>query len=619
MRKIRTVVKHETPGNPSEYHSRASVRDPIHRRIPSQAGLMRFRFSAHWRHLPIWVVAAIPLLVFMLFVMREVMLPGLHFDEVNPDYLVVKMLDWTKVGTTPSWQYRDNIFSPDYRWPVMATVYAGVPSVYLSIPFHAFLGFNVFTLRFFHACYGLAILAVSFAIVYRVTQSRLAALVGALILAIDAGFLLTFRTQFELPLFPLSFLLVTVFLLLPQRGDQTSGARFAGEWRVWKSRYFGAGLSYGFACYSYFHIGFFLPALLLYFYIYRAELRLHHWVAFFLGAAIGSSPWFFGMASSGWFYYQDGQSFFSHLAQVDSTFVFGQTVGWSERIFRPLSLLADAVSNFTQPRMVTHAADASALTEFKLALTLFSFLAACFGLWAWGNPGERRAVWLLIFLVVSFLCISLMFGPRMSVHHLNLNLPLIYIFIGISLAPWLRRLAVSNRPEMRSESVELGETPLPGVIFSAALVAVFLAVSLFQQSSLFRELRRTGGSGYFSEMRVLLAYDLLSNYKNTVSFFPDWGFFTQVVYLSRGEVQIDRGLMPEAVPLKQALCSGKDALIIVEGGDRRSVADAAAARADVAVTRWKSYFQRDGKINFELAVIAAGQPTLNCGSASGGK
>jgi hypothetical protein len=576
---------------------------------------MRSRVSSGWRHTPLWVVAAIPMLVFLLFAMRELMLPGVQFDEVNPDYLVVKMLDASKVGTTPSWQLRDNILSHDFRWPVIATYYAGVVSVYLSIPFHAVLGFNVFTLRFYHACFGLAILALSFAVIYRITRCRLAALTGTLLLALDAGFLLTFRTQFELQMLQLPFLLLTVLLLLDRPGDPTSRPPSPRQ-PPSPSRYLCAGLSFGVGCYGYFIIGFFLPALLLHLYLDRARLGRPHWLAFFVGAAIGALPWFFAMASMWRFAHHAGQNFFADLVQVADIFLPGQTAGWSERLRRPLSLLADAIANLSQPRMVTEAAEASVLTDLKLNLTLLSGLAACVGAWAWGTSAERRGAWLLIGLVASFLGVASIFGARVAVHHLNVNIPLVYMLLAVSLAPWMRALgALSHRMVGRAPSGPgaILKTPLTAVALPVALLATFFAISLAQQASLFRELRRTGGAGDFSEMRVFLAYDLLSNYKTAVSFFPDWGFFAQVVYLSRGEVQIDPSLMPEPAALKRVLCSGKDALIVVKGGDRRSVADAAAAGADAVITRWKTYFQRDGRVNFELAVIAAPQPGLTCG------
>jgi hypothetical protein len=213
---------------------------------------------------------------------------------------------------------------------------------------------------------------------------------------------------------------------------------------------------------------------------------------------------------------------------------------------------------------------------------------------------------------------SVFFGHRIQLQHLNANVPLIYALIGISLAPWCRVLdgagyqasAVIPHHESGS-SVGLHTVSLVPLI---GLLALFMVISHGQQSSLFRELRRTGGYGNFNEMRTFLAYDLRSNFRNSVVFFPDWGFFTQVLYLTRGQVAIDPGLRPTPESLKRVLCGGKDALIVVDGEGRHAVADDAAAKAGVSVTRWKDYRQRDGKINFEMAIISAKQQSAStCG------
>ncbi len=576
--------------------------------------ITRARTQDFWQRLPLAVLAGIPLLVFMLLAMRELMLPGIQLDEVNPDYLVVKMLDSTKVGTTPSWQLRDNILSPDYRWPVLAQYYVGVLPVYLSIPFYAALGFNVASLRILHALYGIVILALAFAVVYRITKSRPAALTGTLLLAMDAGFLLTFRTQFQLVLIPLSFVLGTILLILPRQAG-AAGPRLPDEKASRPARFFWTGVSFGLGCYGYFVFGFFLPALLVCLLIKRPALGIPHWTAFVIGVAVGYSPWIFGMASMWRYHWMENRSFLATLADVANFVGPGESVGWAEKVSRTLGLLAEAVSNTSQPQMVTGTPGATVLGDVKLFVTAVASLAACLGTWAWGTHSERRGALMVVLFVVSFVLVAPFFGPRITVHHLNVVVPLVYLLISVSLATWMRRVGVAWSRMSKAEPEGRDRNPA-AVTLAGALVALFMTISVCQQASLFRELRRTGGAGAFSEMRVLLAYDLLANYRDAVAFFPDWGFFAQVVYLSRGDAKVDPYQIPEPARLRQVLCSGHNALIIVDGGKRRSVADEAAAKAGLSVTTWRTFYQRDGTVNFEMALISSRQALPTCGVRS---
>ena len=145
------------------------------------------------------------LLVFSIGVLRNIHLPGLFFDAVNPDYLAAKILAGnTYISHFPPW---DN-------FPILGNYYHGQMHTYFGLVFFKIFGFSVFSLRIAQAIFGFGILLISNSILSKITGSRVLSLAIISLLALDPAFIFAFRTQNYITLSPLLFLLISLYLLL---------------------------------------------------------------------------------------------------------------------------------------------------------------------------------------------------------------------------------------------------------------------------------------------------------------------------------------------------------------------------------------------------------------------
>lgn len=549
------------------------------------------------------LVLMVCLAVFFVLAINEISLPGMYMDEVNPDYLIVKMLDSSKVGTTPSWQPPDNIINRNQRWPVVISYYMGTLSPYLGMPFHALFGFNLKGLRLYHSLYGAIIICLIFACIYTATESVFSSFLGSILLALDVGFSLSFRTQYQLILIPLPFLLIVFLFMIRHFSLSYSDHEPAGHAKSTFAGlvpFFGAGVCYGLSCWGYFIFWFYLPGLLLVAYIAysSAQIRWQQLLAFSGGVVLGYGPWFFAVYSI-WLTKPTTADFIASFQNnVQSVVITNNT--FADRLLRIMVMVKSVISNSDQPLMVTGTSDAKSLTGLKTGLVSTVFVAACVSLCQAGSPRERRAGAVVFLGMLSFLTVGPFAGQRLSLHHLNANLPLLYLFVGISVASGFRLMR------------RLGYPGGAHVTTMISIILIFSFISVQQQASLFRELRKSGGNGNFSEWRTRLPYVLLANYRDAEIFFPEWGFFMQAVYLTAGELHLAPKLDPEPKALKEVLCAGQDAVIVVEGNNHRYFAEQPARSIGVSAITWRTFYQRDGKENFEMAVISHDQRSMDC-------
>jgi len=517
-----------------------------------------------FRKPPTYILAGLPVGVFFFLVLRHIELPGLYYDEINPEASVVALLRHLQVGG-------------DYDWPLISTYYIGMLSVYLGAPLHAFWGLSVTTVRLHHALYGAAILLLGFAYVYRANHNWWVAILGMSALAVDAGFILSFRTQYYINLVPM-FLLLATLLLLNAYLDKARDRRTDLLILV------AAGVCYGLSCWGHFIYWFYAPALLALAFMFRSRLRMVQLFAFGIGGVIGYSPWLFAMFRI-WNNSPTTAAFIATFKGNVTTLVVTES-SLLHRFISILERVRDTLSNANQPVAITGNLNVAVATSLKFWFLTSACALGCICLAFWATVRERQRAYFLLACFLSFAIVGSLAGDRLSDHHVNINMPLIYVFIALSFGIWSR-------------------TPIPRQV-GAAVPAIFLigliAISLVQQAALFRELDRTGGTGAVSEMRTFIPYDLLSNYRQSVVFFPDWGFNLQATYLTNDRIALGSHPEPRPEALREALCSGKDAVIVLEV-EHRSAAESAAQAIGTTVTRWRTYYQRDGKPNAELAII----------------
>ena len=200
--------------------------------------------AVSWR--PFLAVA----LAYAVVALQQLTLPGVYMDAVNPDYMVVRLLNRHAQPIT-AWLLPGNYLFE--KAPVLISFYHGSQQFWLGLPFFWLFGTSVTGLRLTHALFALGLLAALYALLARGGLKPWQAALACAALAIDPGFSYAFRTQSYITLAPAAWLFLSLYSLL--RAAQSSP-----HWRRWL---FASGVFYGWAVTGYFVYAFFLPALLL--------------------------------------------------------------------------------------------------------------------------------------------------------------------------------------------------------------------------------------------------------------------------------------------------------------------------------------------------------------------
>ena len=163
---------------------------------------------------------------------REIGLPGVFLDAVNPDYLVVRVLTWHREPMA-AWVLPGNHLL-GARFPVLTSLYHGTQHFWLGLPLFWLLGTTVESLRIVHALFGLGVLAALYALLASAGVRPWLATLATGALAIDPVFLFAFRTQSYITMSPVAWLLLSLVFLLRAERDSPSrramlGAIFDGS------------------------------------------------------------------------------------------------------------------------------------------------------------------------------------------------------------------------------------------------------------------------------------------------------------------------------------------------------------------------------------------------------
>ena len=110
-------------------------------------------------------------------------LPGVYMDEVNPDYLAVKILN-PHHAPIVAWVLQGNYLLGD-RVPIMVQLYHGSQTFWLGLPLFWLFGTTVERLRLAHAVLAAAILAALYAVLLRARLRPWQAAATCIALAID--------------------------------------------------------------------------------------------------------------------------------------------------------------------------------------------------------------------------------------------------------------------------------------------------------------------------------------------------------------------------------------------------------------------------------------------------
>jgi hypothetical protein len=513
-------------------------------------------------------------LLFLLCSLRNIALPGLYMDEVNPDYLAARAL-------------HPGLHNPVYELPtlffnLLGNYYHGVQNYYVAIPVLAFLGSSVTSIRLAQALFGVIIVAASTAIVSRLTRSGALALACGLAIATDMAFIGSFRDQNYIVLGGFAWLTVALLILLPETPTGTSHAGISNR------RVFWSGLFCGLAAYGYFVQLFFYPAMLV-ITLKQAASRKPALAFWCVGVAVGLVPYMLGYLSM----YLAVGGFQELMQTIHRGLNTLQPLHGSGSPLKNLSIVFGfanlAVTNHENEMMTLGASLHSAWGSAKIYLLAVSALAMLGSLAV--SMYRRRhdnLDLMMVLLPLSYVAVASVFGRRLGAHHFALLTPLTYILLALVLGRIVSALAKTGRHPLRKM-----------LILGLAVLA--LGGNFFQQQQYFNELERTGGVGRSSNALTTMAEQALDTGQQAVYAFPEWGFFMSFALLTENRVPYLLDISPASIAAAHAANPNRPEIRLVYWNDKdRHAYTGALAAAGVHTVGETDFMQRDGKQVFHM-------------------
>lgn len=516
---------------------------------------------------------ALALGVFWLCALRNVELPGLYMDAVNPDYLFARWLN--PQLHNPVWMI------PSGSLPLLGNLYHGMQTLYVGVLTYSLLGTSVVSVRVTHALYGSLIVLLAWLILRRVSGRPGLATVLATALATDMAFIGSFRTQAYIILAGQVWMMLALWLAVRSAQEQAPS-----RWVLALS-----GLGMGLAVYGYFVFLFFLPPVAALAILgpgrQGMERRLLAWC---VGFVVGMLPYvvgYIGLAVA--------------LGGVGPLIewmrnmlgVLGPTVGretYGQGLGHVLGYALWGLAGLGNEHMVIGEAVSFPLAGWRTGLVALAEAVCLLGAWReWTQrPKLARALLGGAALPVAYIGLAAGFGSRLDVHHFTVLVAVGYLLLGLAacwLAIWL--------PQGRW---------LNGT-------AAVLAVSLFvvngaQQNRVHARLVATGGVGMSTDALPALARTALSERERAVWFFPEWGFFMPFAFLTANQVPYEIELT--AASLGRQAASGKEMRVTFWNEENAPMYRQVLEQAGLRNIELRRMHRRDGQV--ALYVLAGVSP-----------
>ena len=517
-----------------------------------------------WRGRADWLWPLLAAALYLAGALSDLRVPGLYMDAVNPDYLVVRLLQ-AGPERIAVWMPPGNMLFD--RFPVLGQIYHGALPYWLGLPGYLLFGTDVAGVRIVQSGFGLLVLGAAWWFLRACGTAPVAAGLALAGLALEPAFFASFRTQFYITLLPMACLLGAAALTTGRDGVP-SARRLAA-----------AGCLAGLSVYGYFIYAFLLPACLglAVAATWPQPRRLLPWLA---GLALGLTPYALGfglmLAATG-----GPAGFRQTLAGTVQALDPGASrLGLGARLALGLDYVRGALRNTGNTAMLLQAAPGSIggmLRPLLLGLLALAGLVLIGVKMAGRVPGTGstwRGLQFCAGLLAGFLALVLAFGNRVWLHHFA-GLPVVaYLAAGLGLGALQ---ACFGRG---------------GLIAAVVVMLPLLAVNAADRQGLLWALRTTGGVGLASDAMSRFAEDSIPAPRPTHVVLPDWGVFMGFAMITRGSLPYSLEAAP--APLRARLCQGQDILmaLLVEPRAERAAALTRELGWDPPVPR--EYRQRDG-------------------------
>lgn len=458
-----------------------------------------------------------PILIFAIFGLKDLMLPGIYMDAANPDYHAAYMMRGDI--PVPAWRYPDNYLFMDF--PLLNSLYGGNFIAYPAMAFFSALGYGIPQFRMYHVLLGILLLVCLVWCLRKWQVPKVVVGITACLLAIDPTFLFAWRTQYYLQLVPLIFFFLALGLLAQWYSDATAVPRS-------NARYWWAGILLGFAAFGYFVFAFYAAAIIfvLVFQI-RHSLNRGMITAVVLGTLIGWLPFIYAHLS---IILNIGfHDYLSHLRGLQTTYGVGNVAqNWSERWHAVIERLLNLRSGSGVEDMIFAGAGTSPAARIIGGIVLVAgpVLWLCFRLWPRRSINEVNAAAAgkvrilgvaILGVFISHLLFGAVVGKPLGLQHYIMLLPLAYVMLGLAWSMWL--LSTSKDGE-RSSDVRRA--------VRAAFVLVCVGVLAFNFSMSRRigeRLVHEGGAGMYTEAINVAITQLSTEPSDTALLFPQWGYW----------------------------------------------------------------------------------------------
>ena len=460
------------------------------------------------------ILWALPFFIYSFFALKDLSLPGLYMDSVNPDYLASWIIRGEK--SIPLWAYPDNLLAGAYKFPILNSLYGGNPTAYIGLIFFLLFGFGYVQVHIYHALLGLILLAALFWVMKKWGMSNIAIVTSLTLLALDPNFIFAWRTQYYLQLFPFIFFALGLgFLGLYLERLITTKISHVKYLLI-------SGLLFGFAAYSYF-IFFLYGFVALVFYSFNDKLisknALKH---LFFGFILGSAPYIYAHISI--IFNINLSEYMKMLKDLEDT--YGVFDNRQDTIISRTFVVGDRLTSFFAGKAIESVIFGS--SDVHVARTMASCLIYIFGivttlisLFIYEIYPQKKSIakehcsLSLVLLIIFFthIIFGFLIGRPLGFQHYIMLLPIIYLLIAIGL---------NNINKIISLNLAL----------SYLFAGVFLLCSIFNftlSNELSSRLKKEGGNAMYSDVINVVAEYIKTLPPDTVLLFPQWGYWMGVI------------------------------------------------------------------------------------------
>jgi hypothetical protein len=560
------------------------------------AGSARIAMNGTPRRIPfalrnaLWLGLA--LLVLAAGVAAQIEQPGLYFDEVYVDYMVVPLVHPHSVELPAKfWLPPGNYLFG--RFPLLVQLYHGALPLYLGLPLYALLGTEVAAVRIVHGLFAAAVLTLLWSLMRRANVPAWIAGLAAIALALDPAFLFAFRTQYYVLLVPLIPLLLGAVLAERARAAASSRAR---RWMM-----AGSGLLAGLACYGYF-IYFALAPALAWLALRRSDAAGDRWptrMAWMAGFAIGVAPYPIGLllivlaqggldAALAWARaylagLNSGMQFGGLLERLPYFFVQLSRMLTAEAltldIFGIRTIAADGLASLPQGTPVGQ-------TGAWIRLAGMIALAVGAAPFALRDRAGSAAIRFVLLCFAGLFVLALVFGKRLLPHHFMPAVPLLYALAAIGGAALCRRAVREGSSAARG--------PLRGVALAVGATLLMIgALNSVNRQAVFDRLAADDATWMFHPNVSRFAQAARAQSSPAYYFFPDWGLFTSFAMITRGAIPFWTEFI--AARARANLCAGRDVVLVSTRPGQDARVGPWTDEIGWAAPRFEKFRQKDGR------------------------